>query len=78
VWEVEEEEEAEELAELDWWSRITSFFTFGQTTEQKPGEVPKPVVQSNQSSPSNSAVPIQFDQSPAKLVAHEMPSVKNH
>ncbi|KAF4177792.1 hypothetical protein CNMCM7927_002952 [Aspergillus lentulus] len=74
VWEVEEEEEAEELAELDWWSRITSFFTFGQTTEQKPGEVPKPVVQSNPSSPSNSAVPIQFDKSPAKSVAHETPS----
>ncbi|KAH1274024.1 hypothetical protein KXW98_006340 [Aspergillus fumigatus] len=77
VWEVEQEEEADELTELDWWSRITSIFTFRQTTEQKPGDEPKPVVKSTQSSSSNSAARIQFDQSPAKSVAQESPSVKN-
>ncbi|RHZ47814.1 class I myosin myoA [Aspergillus thermomutatus] len=41
VWEVEAEEEAEELEEQDWWSRITSYFTFGQNTEQKPAENPE-------------------------------------
>jgi hypothetical protein len=78
VWKVEEEEEAEELAQLDWWSRITSYFTFGQNPEQKPAEEPKPVVQSNPSSPSNSSVPVRSDLPPVKLVAHETPSAKNH
>lgn len=78
VWEVEEEEEAEELAQLDWWSRITSYFTFGQNTEQKPAEEPKPVVQSNPNSPSNSSVPVQSNLPPAEMAAPETPSVKNH
>ncbi|KAH8429803.1 OPA3 family protein [Aspergillus melleus] len=67
VWEVEKQEEVEKAEEPSWWSRITSYFTFGQSPEQSAEAVvgeeqakktddktPVPTNSTNQGPPSKS------------------------